>query len=197
MRLLFDVILLLSILSSRRVFCQRGFSSYMDELSDMYGAEDPTKPESPLENDPLRQTKWPSEMPSISSIPTGLPSQFPSFYPTYEPTQHPTGLASSNPSTSPKPTTSQKPTLYTPNPTLVPTTMPTMLSSNIPSNIPTAERPDNYFNYNPASPYGPPHWDDVRDGDEFFDEYVSASSRECGDSLNSPINLGKSFDVSK
>lgn len=161
----------------------------MDELSDMYGAEDPTKPESPLENDPLRQTKWPSEMPSISSIPTGLPSQFPSFYPTYEPTQHPTGLASSNPSTSPKPTTSQKPTLYTPKPTLVPTTMPTMLSSNIPSNIPTAERPDNYFNYNPASPYGPPHWDDVRDGDEFFDEYVSASSRECGDSLNSPINL--------
>lgn len=154
---------------------------------DLIVDEDPTRVDTPLEQDFLRQ---PSEMPSLSLSPTVSPSQIPSLYPSYEPTEHPTELSSQLPSSYPSYEPSDYPTSSEPT-TSQPTSLSSVLPSNIPSNSPTPERPDNYFNYNPTSPYGPPHWDDVRDGEEFFDEYVSASSRECGDSRNSPINLGK------
>lgn len=161
----------------------------MDEIS----ASDPSKPQVPLETDPLdpfHQSDWPSNMPSnmpsISSIPSSYPSNDPTVTASVSPSKPKSMRPSSQPSLSSEPTSSHKPTQETLKPSQIPSNLPSLIPSQVPT---TMERPDNYFNYNPASPYGPPHWDDVRDGDEFFDRYVSASSRECGDSKNSPINL--------
>lgn len=165
------------------------YSQPWSDLSDItYSSDesDPSKPFNTGENDPLRVTSWPSEMPSISL----QPSQFPSFIPSQSPSQFPSNEPSQNPSHQPtissQPTISNNPSQASLNPSSFPTSSPTQ----IPTIAPTPEdRPDNYFNYNPTSRYGPPNWDDLRDGEEFFDRYVEADKRDCGDDHNSPINL--------
>jgi len=93
-----------------------------------------------------------SHNPTSSSIPSNTPSQssFPSWYPSNKPTSSPSSIPSLTPTKSHTPTF--KPT-------------PKPFSYDFPSEPEPVDPPSGYFNYDPASDYGPDKWEDMSTDD--------------------------------
>ena len=92
---------------------------------------------------------------------TGEPSAIPSMSPSLEPSIEPTVGPTASP---------------TNHPTRMPTPPPTYTAARVPSNPPKG-----YFNYDPASPYGPPRWGRVQIDDDFWHTFDLNSNRNGND----------------
>ena len=121
----------------------------------------------------------------ITSAPSSAPSATPSSEPSNSPSKEPT----STPSTSP--------TISSPPSTLEPTKQPTMQPTFSVVSVPNNPKPG-YFNYDPASPYGPQNWrnidiDPSNPGffhEEFDLDEGSRVSNDCGSGeRQSPIDF--------